>query len=775
MTGRMTPDFAIHFSVEGITLDQRTPDGWDTLAEASFTSGQFTTEIADLRTKGEAAAVAAGTRFAPKLILPNDQIKFLTLRDDTATRTSVAMALEGATPYALSELEFDWQSGGGTTRIAAVARETLEEAEAFALEHKLNPSAFVALPDEGWSKTEAFFGPAKETGGRVPMRDPLPFKRVGEITAFPKSVEEVPEAETTEEQAETPDVTTKAAEEELPAITATPDAPAEPQATADAAPEPAAFQSVRQTQEGDAPSIGAATTAPVDVPRKITLSAEAPEPEMVPNEAPPVTGEAEQTRAAPKVTVPTPTQLPDAGELAATLKPAASSAPSFQSVRKVAAPELREFEPEPDELAEAPAIARPVGKPRFLGLILTIILMVALLAVAAWAAVSEEGLARFFNRGVPDAPEAPAVALATPEGTAPSAEALAITPTPLERSAIDPPQEVLPDPGAEEGAEAVPGLEALANAPFLSQAELERVYAATGIWQRAPDAPNAPVPSELDTFYVTSIDAPISNVDAVALVAPSSFDSDLRPSGQPVPAGPETSFVFGPDGRIIPTEEGAPSPLGFTVFAGRPPLIAPLRIPEDKAQELEQLRLAAFRPQARPATLVEDTERRQLGGFSRSELAAFRPQLRPETAKAIEEVAEPDEPASQYAVAQSLRPSGRPRNADRIIANTRASQPTTVAVAAAVAPRVTNPTGSTRASVARAATTTNAINLRRVNLIGVYGTPSNRSALVRLANGRFVKVQVGDRMDGGQVAAISESALRYVKRGRNIVLEIPTG
>ena len=142
----MTPEFALHFSVDGITLDQRKGASWVTLADASFTSGQFTDEVADLRAKGQAAAVAAGTRFAPKLVLPNDQIKFLTLRDDSATRTSVAMALEGATPYALSELAFDWQSGGGTTRIAAVARETLEEAEAFANEHQLNPAAFVALP-----------------------------------------------------------------------------------------------------------------------------------------------------------------------------------------------------------------------------------------------------------------------------------------------------------------------------------------------------------------------------------------------------------------------------------------------------------------------------------------------------------------------------------------------------------------------------------------------------------------------------------------------------
>ena len=69
----------------------------------------------------------------------------------------------------------------------------------------------------------------------------------------------------------------------------------------------------------------------------------------------------------------------------------------------------------------------------------------------------------------------------------------------------------------------------------------------------------------------------------------------------------------------------------------------------------------------------------------------------------------------------------------------------------------------------------NAINLKRVNLIGVYGSPSNRRALVRLSNGRLQNVKVGDRLDGGRVAAIGEDELRLTKSGRNIVLRMPRG
>jgi Tfp pilus assembly protein PilP len=77
--------------------------------------------------------------------------------------------------------------------------------------------------------------------------------------------------------------------------------------------------------------------------------------------------------------------------------------------------------------------------------------------------------------------------------------------------------------------------------------------------------------------------------------------------------------------------------------------------------------------------------------------------------------------------------------------------------------------------VASAATVENAINLRQINLIGVYGRPNDRRALVRLSNGRYVRVGVGDSLDGGRVAAINDNTLNYVKSGRTVTLEIPSG
>jgi len=136
------------------------------------------------------------------------------------------------------------------------------------------------------------------------------------------------------------------------------------------------------------------------------------------------------------------------------------------------------------------------------------------------------------------------------------------------------------------------------------------------------------------------------------------------------------------------------------------------------------------------------------------------------------------ENATQFAVKASVRPDTRPNNFARIVRRAERTAPTEevrVASAAAVAPRTVSPSIPSSASVARQATVKNAINLRKVNLIGVYGKPASRRALIRLGNGRYQKVTVGDRIDGGRVSAIGQDELRYTKGGRNLVLTMPNG
>ncbi|MEM8787495.1 MAG: hypothetical protein AAGE76_04460 [Pseudomonadota bacterium] len=83
------------------------------------------------------------------------------------------------------------------------------------------------------------------------------------------------------------------------------------------------------------------------------------------------------------------------------------------------------------------------------------------------------------------------------------------------------------------------------------------------------------------------------------------------------------------------------------------------------------------------------------------------------------------------------------------------------------------PTIPTTASVARAATIQDAMPMRDMVLIGVYGTATNRHALLRLGNGNFVKVSPGDQVGGFSVAAISADAIRLRQRGRERLLVIP--
>ncbi len=192
--------------------------------------------------------------------------------------------------------------------------------------------------------------------------------------------------------------------------------------------------------------------------------------------------------------------------------------------------------------------------------------------------------------------------------------------------------------------------------------------------------------------------------------------------------------------------------------------------------------LAGYRPSARPAQPLS------LLAIADPELSGFRPSVRPaalaptpeppsnadisSVLAAISDAA-PSNPfvtPTRQAIAVSERPDTRPRNFAQVVARAETRAPQATAVSA---PAVAS--GPIPGGVARAATITNAISLREINLIGVYGRPSSRYALVRLGNGRYQRVTTGDSLDGGSVTAIGESALNYVKRGRTIRLEVPSG
>ena len=460
------------------------------------------------------------------------------------------------------------------------------------------------------------------------------------------------------------------------------------------------------------------------------------------------------------------------------------------------------------------------GKPRYMGLILTLILVLLMAIAAIWATLTSDDEVALFN---PDPADTPVVT--SPEATA--AETSGDTSADSAQSMTD-----VPSPDQPEDAPTAPPTD---TAAVLSPEAAEARYAATGVWQRAPEPLTGPTTTPSEDVYIASIDPAISGADALSL--PDTASSEAPPpvtSAPPPPPG--TTFDLGDDGLVVPTPEGAVTPTGAFVVQGRPPVVPPAR-PEGLVTEVPQDDAALdpaitvdptpastdLRPRTRPENLAELTERAQLGGQSLAELAQSRPRARPEnlnttlptaladaeTAATIDatvqlaaadaavelaaaETAVDLSGATDLAVDHSVRPGARPANFTDLVAAAAAvaaAPPDTrqAVVENAPAASAQDPADDgepevvaaaapsnipTTASVARSATMKNALNLRQVNVIGIYGSNSSRRALVRMSNGRYVKVAVGDRLDGGRVTSISASRVIYQKGNRNFALDV---
>ncbi len=460
------------------------------------------------------------------------------------------------------------------------------------------------------------------------------------------------------------------------------------------------------------------------------------------------------------------------------------------------------------------------GKPRFLGLVLTLVLLL-FMAVIALASVfllgdddttggtGQPASSDFAAASVPEAllpspADGTSAALAPlPDAAPPSGPpsgprrdtggALAALPGAAQSPGAP---EIITDPIAPlpaqtaQAAEPAPAPAAPRSPEVLSEEAAQTRYAATGIWEKAPQDPPEPRGSRIDDLYIASIDPKITGTDAVSLppVAPTAPES--RPATPLPPAPPGTTFALSDNGLVAPSPEGTLSPEGILVFSGKPEVVPPPRPGVERPEILPDDALRAIRPKPRPTGLIEENQRANNGGNTLLELASLRPKARPEAlaAQAIariradeaavdaavaEVIAQGDiVNATEQAVAASPQPDHRPRNFASIVASARAdtSDGSTV-VAASAAPTIT-PAIPTRASVATHATITNAIRLHDINLIGIYGSSSSRRALVRLKNGRYVKVSVGERLNGGKVVSITEKRLIYTKNGRNYTLEL---
>ena len=212
----MKPNFALSLSFEGIRLLLRAADGWRLVDEVALDSADLVGDLAKLEAK---ARQCSDDAISSKLIIPNDQIKYITLETGDLSedeRDQLALdALEDATPYAVSDLAYDVSSVRSQTYVAAVARETLAEAKAFAREHNFNPVSWVAIPEEGNFVGEPFFGATSPNSDLTIIPDQTVLVVVGNAADIPQAIIPKLEPERVEPEVFTiPDVEAVAVSEE---------------------------------------------------------------------------------------------------------------------------------------------------------------------------------------------------------------------------------------------------------------------------------------------------------------------------------------------------------------------------------------------------------------------------------------------------------------------------------------------------------------------------------------------------------------------------------
>ncbi|TDQ55583.1 hypothetical protein EV658_1279 [Phaeovulum veldkampii DSM 11550] len=436
----------------------------------------------------------------------------------------------------------------------------------------------------------------------------------------------------------------------------------------------------------------------------------------------------------------------------------------------------------------------PRGRAR-LGLVLTGALVLFLGAVALWSSLLEtDEVAR------PLAPAIPApIAQPLPTAPQPTVAVVPQSPAPaqVEMAEAAPSPAVPPSPAPEAAPEPRP----LAQAPAAAQP--------------MPFTPLAPPTQDMLLAALAPVVAPdtsplpASPVPLPGTTPPTAEGVEtaagvmLFAGRPPVVTGPRptavsAAAVAAATAATLPYADPAlarfrpkPRPEGLAPAASPAPAPTPIPAPVEPTPPADATTLQLDRPAlAPPAGMARPRTRPQsVVETARAQAAA---------AAAVQ--AELDA-ASRLAVERSLRPMTRPQDfsgaVERALAAAAASAPPPPAAEPAPTPEPSRtakapeppvedeidepeptsaaPSIPTSASVARQATLTRAIDLGKINLIGLYGSSSDRRALVRMPNGRFVKVQIGDRLDGGKVAAIGDGKLTYVKNGKNIVLKLVTG
>ncbi|MDB6452098.1 hypothetical protein [Falsirhodobacter sp. 20TX0035] len=775
----MIPAFALVFSEETVTLLHR-QDGWTPIDTVALDDPELADRLSDLRTRAE--ELADGT-LVTKLAIPASQILYTTVRiEEDDADASILAALEGRTPYDVAELVYDRELLDGQAHLAIVARETLHEVEGFATDHGFNPVAFTALSPENRLPEEPWFGTTmvapRFVNGDVVERDALSLRSMATAPADlweePVEEAEVPPAEVepveihpepvSEDTYPDPDVAPVPEEEPAPARVTEPDAVVVDEALPDEpVHEPKSWEHPEPDAAPDLPESAAdhlhePVARHVDEPEpEPAVARYLPEPE--PFEPEPELRDPEPTLPpAPPEVEPEPRPIPEQAVPAAPL-------PVFEHPSFTAKPTLR---------AERPAA--PPRRPEIKS---------GRVAPRVTSAVNEAPFVDFASK---------------PSGAD-------MTPPPLRVTQRSP----KPAPTARASAQRKPRMLGVVLTVLLLLAlAVMAAFSSYFLDSAAPQAANAGVSSRPSTMSSMAEATPApATLLAVALTQDMPLPAVIRTAQVPMAAAdePPAALILA---QAPSTRPAAPPDPRLAQVSPRPRPALPMAATETPTSEAASVHteaasaisdVAQMRPRLRPEDLAPTEEEiaeavDEEGGLD----ASPRPLIRPEMAAnaAIMPKAE-DEGGTDLAVAVSQRPEMRPSGVSRASVNAALAAalepppaPPVRAVPAPVAappapvatprqappmakaePVPTAPSIPTRASVAQQATEQNALPLGQTNVISITGKSSNRSALVRGSNGRITRLRVGDRIDGGVVAAITENAVHYRKGNQLYALNMP--
>lgn len=219
----------------------------------------------------------------------------------------------------------------------------------------------------------------------------------------------------------------------------------------------------------------------------------------------------------------------------------------------------------------------------------------------------------------------------------------------------------------------------------------------------------------------------------------------------PEGSAPDAPVVVASLGDAPTAPVAAAPPQAFEAEAPPPEEI---RTPEEKAAEAERRDLSVTSDPRAPAPPEQEEDVYAPGPGAVA--ASPSPLARPDSL---------DMTPSDLAVAAAPAPAPRPKSI-------RPRAPTATdrgEIRAVSRPQRGPPAGP---GVANAATLKDAIELERMNLIGVFGSGANRRALLRLANGDVMRVTKGTVVEGWTISRIDKASMRITKGGQSQTLSV---